>query len=117
MPDLGDVEQVMGELRPIGSYVIEPSTDHAGDHTPHRDRVGIIAGTNAAFFESATHQPHAGDDAERDHEPIGVDAQGTDAERAARRTWQTGDDAADTNHAVVTRFAKATASAKISSLS
>ena len=117
LPQFGNVAEMILELRPVGGDVIQPRTDHAGDHGPHGDRVRVVTRTDAPLFESTAHQPHPRDDPESDHQAVGVDLQRADGERATGRTGDTCEEAGSTKHHAVTRFANATDSAKMMSLS
>ncbi|CAB4794083.1 unannotated protein [freshwater metagenome] len=105
------------ELRPIGGHVIEPCADDATDDSPHRNCIGVVFSADATLLEATTHQPHAGHYAERDHQSVGVNIQRPNIERAARWAGEAADSVAHLHHAEITRFAKATASVKMSSLS
>ena len=67
LPNLGDVGEMIRELRPVGGHVIEPSADDATDDSPHRNCIGVVFAADATLLETTTHQPHPGHNAERDH--------------------------------------------------
>ena len=78
LPDLDDVEPVALEALPVGEHVVQAGADHAGDDAPHADRVGVVAGADVALLEAPAEQPDGGDDAEGDHQAVGVERQRPD---------------------------------------
>ena len=66
VPDRRDLTPVVAEPVVVGDDVIEPCTDHPGEHGPDRDRAGVVAGSDVALLEPSAEQPHGGDHAEVD---------------------------------------------------
>ena len=97
-PDLGDRGQVVGEAFPVGRDVVQPGTDHTGEHRPDRDRAGIVGRADAALFEATTDEPDGGDHPEGDHQAVDVERPDR-VERRARNTRE---------HQLVTRSTNAT---------
>ena len=85
LPDLDDVAVVALEALPVRDDVVQAGPDDAGQDAPDRDGVGVVAGADALLLEPPAEQPHGGDDAEGDHQSVGVERQRTDRQRARRR--------------------------------
>ena len=85
LPDLDDVAVVAVESLPVGEDVVQAGADDAGCHAPQPDGVGVLAGADPLLLETAPEQPHGGDDAEGDHQAIGVQRDRPDLEGAGRR--------------------------------
>ena len=113
LPDLDDPTGVVGERVPRCGDVVEAGADDAGDHAPHADGAGVVACACAPGFEPTAEQPHTGHHAEGDHQPIGMDRERADLERAVRGAR----DAGGPDHSPPRRRANSTVRAKISSRS
>jgi hypothetical protein len=90
LPDREDPPPVALEQLPVGGDVVDPRADDAGDDAPDADGVGVLAGADVALLEAAAEQPHGGDDAEGDHQAVGVERQRPDLQAARRRARDAG---------------------------
>ena len=64
----------------VGDDVVQPGADHAGATAHIAIDAHVVAGADAGRFHAAAGQPHRGDHAEGDHQPVGVDGQRADVE-------------------------------------
>ena len=85
LPDLRNATEVVGEQIPVGGDVIQPCADDSGDHRPDRDRTGIVTCADLTLLQPPTEQPHGCDHAERDHQPVQIEAQWPDVDGVERR--------------------------------
>ena len=83
--------QVAPELLDVGGDVIQPGADDAGEHRPDGDRAGVVLGARFALLQPPAEQPHRGDDAEGDRQPVQVEAERSDLDRVERRARDAGD--------------------------
>ena len=89
-PDGEDAQRVVGERIPRGGHVVQPGTDDAAEHTPHAHCRGIVACARTARLETTPEQPDAGDHAQRNDHPVGVDRERTEFDRAVGRARDRG---------------------------
>ena len=93
LPDVEDPDRVVPEQLPVGDDVVEPRPDHPGGNGPEGDRRRVVAGAERLLLQPATEQPHRGDHAERDHQPVHPQLEAADVDGAAAGTRDRGEQA------------------------
>ncbi len=76
----GIVAEVVVEAVPVGDDVVEAGADDTGENRPQPDLAGDLALGKAPRLDPAAEQPHRGDDAEGDHQAVGVERQRSDVQ-------------------------------------
>ena len=84
-PDLQPATGFLPRLTLVRDDVIHTRTEHAGAHRPHRNRAHVVACADTRLLHATTGEPHCGHHTKRDHQPIRMNRQRADVERAVGR--------------------------------